>query len=90
MNWYLNENGIEYEQVPPRPSNHPFNQTPFLTDGDDEYLSFDTKNLLGTNNEIRKVIAGDLYSSLLYEDIENLIYSYNPDKNGVFIKVCLI
>ena len=56
-----------------------------LFDGDDEYLSFDTKNLLGTNNEIRKVIAGDLYSSLLYEDIENLIYSYNPDKNGVFI-----
>ena len=56
-----------------------------LFDGGDEYLSFDTKNLLVTNNEIRKVIAGDLYSSLLYEDIENLIYSYNPDKNGVFI-----
>ena len=56
-----------------------------LFDGGDEYLSFDTKNLLGTNNEIRKVITGDLYSSLLYEDIENFIYSYNPDKNGVFI-----
>ena len=39
-----------------------------LFDGDDEYLSFDTKNLLGTNNEIRKVIAGDLYSSLLYDN----------------------
>jgi len=56
-----------------------------LFDGGDEYLSFDTKNLLGTNNEIKKVVTGDLYSSLLYEDIENLIYSYNPDKNGVFI-----
>ena len=56
-----------------------------LFDGDDEYLSFDTKNVLGTNNEVRKVISGDLYSSILYEDIENLIYSFNPDKNGVFI-----
>ena len=32
-----------------------------LFDGGDEYLSFDTKNLLVTNNEIRKVIAGDLF-----------------------------
>ena len=34
-NWYLIEEGIAYDQVSPRPSNHPFNQTPFLSDDGD-------------------------------------------------------
>lgn len=34
VNWYANEAGIELEMVPPRPSNHPFQQIPFLTDDD--------------------------------------------------------
>ena len=31
-NWYLIEKGIPFEQVSPRPSGHPFDQTPFLSD----------------------------------------------------------
>jgi len=31
VSWYLLENKIEHEMKPPRPSNHPFGQTPFLT-----------------------------------------------------------
>jgi len=32
INWYCLEANIDFEQVPSRPSNHPFDQTPFLTD----------------------------------------------------------
>jgi hypothetical protein len=32
VNWYLYENDIPFDQKPPRPSNHPFGQTPYLTD----------------------------------------------------------
>jgi len=32
VSWYLLENNIEHEMMPPRPSNHPFGQIPFLTD----------------------------------------------------------
>ena len=32
VNWYLIENSIPFVQKPPRPSNHPFGQAPFLTD----------------------------------------------------------
>jgi glutathione S-transferase/alpha,alpha-trehalase len=32
VNWYLYENDIPFEEVPPYPSNHPFKQMPFLTD----------------------------------------------------------
>ena len=34
VNWYAYEAGIELEMKDPRPSNHPFNQVPFLTDDD--------------------------------------------------------
>lgn len=34
VNWYALEAGIEIEMQPPRPSNHPFQQVPFLTDDD--------------------------------------------------------
>ena len=56
-----------------------------LFEGDDEYYSFDTKNILGTNNEIRQSIPDNIYSTILYEDFQNLNYTYKPDKNGVFI-----
>jgi hypothetical protein len=31
VSWFLLENDIKHEMKPPRPSNHPFGQTPFLT-----------------------------------------------------------
>ena len=34
VNWYAAEAGIELEMKDPRPSAHPFNQVPFLTDDD--------------------------------------------------------
>ena len=36
VNWYLYEKNIPFVQRPPRPSNHPFSQVPFLTDGEVE------------------------------------------------------
>ena len=32
VNWYLEEKSIPFTQKAPRPSAHPFGQTPFLTD----------------------------------------------------------
>ena len=32
VNWFANEAGIDIEMQDPRPSNHPFQQVPFLTD----------------------------------------------------------
>lgn len=34
VNWYLIEKEIPFNQKPPRPSNHPFGQIPFLEDDD--------------------------------------------------------
>ena len=34
-NWYLEELGVSYEMAPPKPSDHPFGQIPYLTDDDD-------------------------------------------------------
>ena len=34
VNWYAIEAGIPFSMAPPRPSNHPFGQIPFLTDDD--------------------------------------------------------
>ena len=34
VNWYANEAKIDLEMADPRPSNHPFQQVPFLTDDD--------------------------------------------------------
>jgi len=36
VNWFAAEAGIELEMAPPRPSNHPFQQVPFLKDGEVE------------------------------------------------------
>jgi glutathione S-transferase/alpha,alpha-trehalase len=35
VNWYLYENNVPFEELPPYPSNHPFKQIPFLTDVDE-------------------------------------------------------
>lgn len=56
-----------------------------LFKGGDEYLSFDNKNILVTNNEIKQIISRDIYSTILFEDKENFSYTFNPDKNGIFI-----
>lgn len=34
VNWYLYEKNIPFQQLPPRPSKHPFGQVPFLEDDD--------------------------------------------------------
>ena len=34
VNWYLEELNVQYEMAPPKPSDHPFGQIPYLTDGD--------------------------------------------------------
>lgn len=36
VNWYAEEEGIELAMAPPRPSNHPFQQVPYLVDDDVE------------------------------------------------------
>jgi len=33
VNWFLEETGVPYEDVAPKPSKHPFGQVPFLVDG---------------------------------------------------------
>ena len=33
VNWYLEELNVQYEMAPPKPSDHPFGQIPYLTDG---------------------------------------------------------
>tara|TARA_B100001175_G_scaffold165170_1_gene140021 strand:+ start:206 stop:1399 length:1194 start_codon:yes stop_codon:yes gene_type:complete len=53
--------------------------------GGDEYLSFDTKNILSTSNQIKKVLNGEIYKTILYDDLKELVYTYKPDKNGEFI-----
>ena len=53
--------------------------------GGNEYLSFDTKNIFSTSNQIKRVMNGPIYKTILYNDLKKNIYSYNPDKNGEFI-----
>ncbi len=56
--------------------------------GGNEFLNFDTKELLMTNNTVARVVSGeDLYRSLLYVDEprESQPYTYYPDVNGAFV-----
>eukprot|EP01038_Epipyxis_sp_PR26KG_P015959 gene15959-21656_t len=46
INWYLYENNIPFIQKPPRPSNHPFKQIPFLTDNNGEVEVFESGAIL--------------------------------------------
>ena len=32
VNWYLEELNVQYDMAPPKPSDHPFGQIPYLTD----------------------------------------------------------
>ena len=55
-----------------------------LFNAGDEYHGFDTKNILSTSNEIKRVENGTLYSTVLYDDVQKNKYTYNPDRNGIF------
>lgn len=46
VNWYLIEKGIAFTQANPRPSKHPFGQTPFLTDSDGSVEVFESGAIL--------------------------------------------
>ena len=52
-----------------------------LFNAGDEYHGFDTKNILSTSNEIKRVENGPLYSTVLYDDVQKNKYTYNPDRN---------
>eukprot|EP01035_Chromulina_nebulosa_P018295 gene18295-23977_t len=46
VNWYLIELNIPFTQKPPRPSNHPFGQIPFLTDKNNQVEIFESGAIL--------------------------------------------
>ena len=54
-------------------------------DGGSEYLYFDSKNILLTSNEIKKVDFKKIYNTTLYTDFEESIYTFQPDLNGTYI-----
>lgn len=56
--------------------------------GGNEFLNFDTKEMLSTNMNVASVFSGkDLYESILYPDIPRAYdpYTYYPDVNGAFV-----
>ncbi len=56
--------------------------------GGNEFLNFDTKEMLMTNFRVAAVISGkDLYESILYTDVQRAFdpYTYYPDINGNFL-----
>lgn len=56
--------------------------------GGNEYLNFDTKELLMNNIHVASVVSGDpLYESILYTDLPRAFdtYTYYPDVNGNFV-----
>lgn len=46
VNWYLLEKQIPFTQASPRPSKHPFGQTPFLTDSEGGVEVFESGAIL--------------------------------------------
>jgi len=54
-------------------------------EGGSEYLYFDSKNILLTSNEIKRVDFNKIYNTTLYTDFEESIYTLQPDLNGTFI-----
>jgi len=46
VNWFAEEAGIELTMAAPRPSRHPFGQTPFLTDDDGAIEVFESGAIL--------------------------------------------
>ena len=55
--------------------------------GGNEYLSFDSSNIISTNYRVYKTELKNLYHTYIVTDDErtNKKYEYNPDKNGSFI-----
>jgi hypothetical protein len=56
--------------------------------GGNEFLNFDTKEMLMTNFRVAAVVSGkDLYESILYTDVQRAFdpYTYFPDINGNFL-----
>ena len=54
-------------------------------EGGSEYLYFDSKNILLTSNEIKRVDFKKIYNTTLYTDFEESIYTLQTDLNGTFI-----
>ena len=54
-------------------------------EGGSEYLYFDSKNILLTSNEIKRVVFKKIYNTTLYTDFEESVYTLQPDLNGTFI-----
>ena len=54
-------------------------------EGGSEYLYFDSKNILLTSNEIKRVDFKKIYNTTLYTDFEESVYTLQPDLNGTFI-----
>jgi len=55
--------------------------------GGNEFLNFDSSELLGANTSIRRVELTDIYEHFLYTRISraNAVYTYFPDINGDFV-----
>lgn len=55
--------------------------------GGNEFMYFESKDVRGTNVNIRKFELRDIYEIYLYTDRvrANEIYTYNPDINGAFV-----
>ena len=55
--------------------------------GGNEYLSFDTSNIISTNYRVHKTELKNLYNNYIVSDFErtNNKYEFNPDKNGSYI-----
>ena len=48
-------------------------------EGGSEYLYFDSKNILLTSNEIKRVDFKKIYNTTLYTDFEESVYTLQPD-----------
>ena len=78
VNWYLIENKIPFIQKPPRPSNHPFGQSPYLTD-DDGVEIFESGFFVNFPITITITIAITITISIT---ITNINYNYNNNDNN--------
>ena len=61
--------------------------TPTAFQAGNEYLQFDSKDLLATTIDIGRIELNDLYNHFLFVDQSRASepYSYNPDINGQFV-----
>jgi hypothetical protein len=83
VSWYLLENKIKHAMKPPRPSNHPFGQTPFLTGivSSCQHLLIHLSNLPSNVTQTRKSILPDDGGVEVFESGAILLYlaqTYGP------------